>query len=321
MERYLKYLESDTKSSRDAKYKIDAFILARFGKKEVASLTSAELQDWLRDLAKTPARIRTARAGKKAKPQQYRKLKSDDHDGQRRRKSTANRVLTLLKAGLNKAFNDGTLKSDLAWRRVKPFKAVDAARQEFLSVAEAKRVINASEPDFRMLVQAALLTGCRYGELCRLRVRDFDPANETLAIHSSKSGKARHVMLTQEGVAFFRQLVAGRERSDVMLKRNGKTPWQTSQQIRPMREVCERAKIDPPVGFHALRHSWASLAVMGGLPLLIVADNLGHSTTRMVERHYGHLTKDYQKEQIAKFAPKFGIKSKSNVVGLADAEK
>jgi hypothetical protein len=41
--------------------------------------------------------------------------------------------------------------------------------------------------------------------------------------------------------------------------------------------------------FHALRHTWASLAVMGGVPLLVVAKNLGHVDTRMVEKHYGHL--------------------------------
>jgi len=38
-----------------------------------------------------------------------------------------------------------------------------------------KRLINASEPDFRLLVQAALQTGARYSELARLTVSDFNP--------------------------------------------------------------------------------------------------------------------------------------------------
>jgi hypothetical protein len=60
---------------------------------------------------------------------------------------------------------------------------------------------------------------------------------------------------------------------------------------------------------------------MGGVPLMIVARNLGHTSTRMVEKHYGHLLQSYEKEQIRSGAPKFGIKVKSNVASLADARR
>jgi integrase len=52
-----------------------------------------------------------------------------------------------------------------------------------------------------------------------------------------------------------------------------------------MAEAC--AKIDPEISFHVLRHTWASLAVMADVPLLVVARNLGHADTRTVEKHYG----------------------------------
>ena len=48
------------------------------------------------------------------------------------------------------------------------------------------------------LVQAALLTGCRYSELARLKCADFNRDSGTLAIRLSK-GKIRHVVLTDEG--------------------------------------------------------------------------------------------------------------------------
>ena len=50
-------------------------------------------------------------------------------------------------------------------RRLKPFRQVDVARTRFLSVAEAKRLTNACDPDFRNLVMAGLCTGARFGEL------------------------------------------------------------------------------------------------------------------------------------------------------------
>lgn len=165
-------------------------------------------------------------------------------------------------------------------------------------------------------MQAALQTGCRYSELTRLQVADFNSDSGTLAIRQSKSGKARHVVLTDEGVFFFQQLTAGRTGSEVILRKaNGET-WRTSHQLRPTARACQRAKIDPPVTFHALRHTWASLAVMGGVPLLVVAKNLGHADTRMVEKHYGHLAPSYIADAIRAGAPKFGFAPATTVTPL-----
>ena len=94
------------------------------------------------------------------------------------------------------------------------------------------------------------------------------------------------------------------------------TAWKPAHQARPMKEACKRAKIVPPVSFHVLRHTWASLAVMAGGPLLVVARNLGHSDTRMVEKHYGHLAPSYVADAIRAAAPKFGIKPERKVVSI-----
>jgi integrase len=80
-----------------------------------------------------------------------------------------------------------------------------------------------------------------------------------------------------------------------------------------MRAACQHAKIDPPVGFHQLRHTWASLALMNGTPLPVVARNLGHADTRMVEKHYGHLAQSYVADAIRAGAPRFGREKPSNV--------
>jgi integrase len=77
-----------------------------------------------------------------------------------------------------------------------------------------------------------------------------------------------------------------------------------------MHEAVTRAKITPPISFHGLRHTWASHAVMNGVPLLVVAKNLGHSDTHMVEKHYGHLAPSY----IRAGAPRFGAEAEARVV-------
>jgi integrase len=176
----------------------------------------------------------------------------------------------------------------------------------YLTVAEAQRLLNAADADFRPLVRGALETGCRYSELCRLEAQDFNPDAGTVEIRTSKSGKSRHVVLTEEGIAFFQGICAGRAGGELMFCHANGSPWKKSEQACPMREACAAARINPPIGFHILRHTWASLAVMAGMPLMVVARNLGHATTNMTERHYGHLADDFIRKAIRAGAPRYG---------------
>ena len=93
----------------------------------------------------------------------------------RRRRSTANRVLTILKGALNHAHREGKCASDDAWRTARAFREADASRLRYLSDDKSRRLTNACPPDFRSLVTAALLTGCRYGELTAMVVEDSIP--------------------------------------------------------------------------------------------------------------------------------------------------
>jgi integrase len=311
MTSYLEFLETNRKSAPFAKYVNEAFILPELGKIEVEALSTDKLRTWHAKLAKASARIRT----KDGEKQRF-KDDADDPERDRRRKATANRILTVLKAALNRAWRDGKVVSDSAWRRVEPFESVDAARVHYLTIAEAQRLINASPTDFRRLVQGALETGARYGELCALTVSDFNPDSGTIAVRQSKSGKPRHIVLTDDGAEFFRTLTAGRPGSEFMFVKDGGDAWLRSHQAEPMKQANKSAKIAPPINFHGLRHTWASHAVMNGVPMLVVAKNLGHSDTRMVEKHYGHLAPSYVADAIRAGAPRFGIAAADKVKAI-----
>ena len=315
VEEYLAWLQVHRKTGYDARHRVHTHIVPHLGDFECDRLTTAQIRRWLRDLAASPARLRSK---KDAKKPNFRRLDKTDHEAIRRRRASANRTLTVLKAALNRAWREGTTPSDDAWRRVEPFKEVDAARVRYLTVTEAKRLLNACDPDFRRLAQAALATGARYGELITLRASDFNPASGTIHVRTSKSGKGRHIVLNDEGTALFKSLSAGKSGDAVLLMRADGLPWKPAHQARPMAEACKRAKIAPPASFHVLRHTWASLAVMAGGPLMVVARNLGHSDTRIVEKHYGHLAPSYVSDAIRAAAPKFGIKPDRKVVSLGE---
>jgi integrase len=125
----------------------------------------------------------------------------------------------------------------------------------------------------------ALETGARYGELCALLVSDFNSDSGTVGIRESNSNKSRHIVLTDEGAAFFASVTKDRSDDEAMFLKDDGQPWLRDHQKDPIAEACELAKIKP-ANFHVLRHTWASHAVMNGVPLMLVAKNLGHKDTR-----------------------------------------
>ena len=185
----------------------DAFIRPQLGTHEVDSLKPAMIREWHAALAEAPARLRTR---KTAERRNVREIDLENPDAVRQRRASANRILGVLKAALNLAFREGHAASDEAWRRVKPFREASAPKISYLSHAEAQRLVNACEPGFRPLVQCALLTGCRYGEIVGFRVGDFNRDAGTVSVHASKAGRPRHVVLTDDGIALFEQHVAGK---------------------------------------------------------------------------------------------------------------
>jgi integrase len=227
---------------------------------------------------------------------------SKDLEIERKSKVSANRVLATLKSALYLAFKEDKCSNFMAWRRVDLYKNVVRARTRYLTLAECERLINASEPEFRVLVQGALETGARYGELCRMVCSDFNPDSGTIHVLKSKTGRERHIILTDAGAEFFSQLTAGQSSDAPMFGR----VWRADYQTRRMIAACHNARIKPAVNFHQLRHTWASHSVMAGMPLNVVARNLGHVDTKMVEKHYGHLAPSYVVDQVRKFAPRFG---------------
>ena len=255
------------KSTADAEYRARAFILPELGEIRLADLTTEKIREWHRDIARQAPRVRT----KDGEKQKHRKTANDD-EPKRRRKSSANRILTILKAALNHCWSDGKISFNDAWRRVKPFKGVDAARVRYLQKDETRRLVNAADQDLRPLMQAALLTGARYSELARLRAEDFNDDSGTVAVRKSKTATPRHVILNDEGIRFFRNVCAGRQGDELLFTRNGRA-WGQSEQIRPIRNACLRAKISPPISIHGLRHTYASLAIMNKAPLMVVAKN------------------------------------------------
>jgi integrase len=191
MRDYLDWLAAHRKPEavKVARWTVEAHISPALGSVPLASLTPAKLRAWHEALASAPARLRT----RKDAPAQRTRAPAASTDQRRARRATANRILTVLKAALNRAWHAGHAATDEGWRTAKPFRKADGSRVRYLRRDEIGRLLNACGPDFRRLVRGALLTGARYGELCRATVGDFDPDTGTLHVREAKADRPRHV--------------------------------------------------------------------------------------------------------------------------------
>ena len=289
------YLEDYIARSNKATYTISANmrknILPVLGRTAVSMLTTKAIRKWHTSLVKT----------------------SSDPEVVRKSRHTANKNLSTLKAALNFAYREEKVKEDRAWRLVQPFKNVDKPRVMFLSFSEATRLINACEGNFRFMVQAALLTGCRYGELCRMTAGDIEGGRAY--IPRTKSGQPRHAYLTKQGQQFFASHIAGKRSTELIFRRDDGKAWGKSHQNRPIKKACERAGIKPAISFHILRHSYAAALAKEGIALQMIAEAIGDSDTRIVQRHYAHLSPDHVLDSIQRALPVLEIEM-PNVVSL-----
>lgn len=307
------YKRRGGKGLAQTQHAINAHILPTLGPVRMERLSRQRLVAWRNALADAAPRLRSA---KTATAPRAREIDTNDPDARRRRRASANRVLTILRAALNHAHHAGLIGNKEAWGAVKPFREADAPKLRFLSDVEATRLVNACPADLRWIVVAALLTGMRYGEIAGMRVGDLNLDAATVTVSTSKSGKPRHVVLTDEGRAFFEQAATGKLAGELVFTREGGAAWAKSHQFRPLREACAAAQIAPAVSFHILRHTYASRLAMRGTPMPVIAAQLGHEGTRMTERHYAHLTPSYVAETVRSLFGTTGFVSASNVAGM-----
>lgn len=234
------------------------------------------------------------------------RLDDESEDDEREKsKSSTNRNLSQLKAVLNYALRHG--KTDRKpWDQVEGFRDVDEARLRFLTLAEARRLIAKCDEDLGNLCRASLMTGGRYGELAALTVGDYD--GSSVYFRKTKSHKARHAFLSDEGVAFFDALTAGKDRNDLILTRDGE-PWTKALHRRAFAAALTKAKL-ADVRFHDLRSTYGSWLAQAGVSMKIIQEAMGHADMRITVKHYAHLQEGQVGTAIKEHLPNTGFESK-----------
>ena len=164
--------------------------------------------------------------------------------------------------------------------------------ERFLTEAEAKRLFEALERSgskmLKYIVGMLLLTGARKNEVLHAKWQDFDLKRRIWRIEQNKSGKTRHVPLSDGAIALLAQVPRIEGCEYVFANPDTGRPY--TQIFYAWDTARKRAGLDD-LRIHDLRHSFASFLVNSGRSLYEVQKILGHTQIKTTQR-YAHLSQD-----------------------------
>jgi integrase len=194
---------------------------------------------------------------------------------------TVQKELVTLRRALAGAHEVGLFTKDP--RAVVPrFKVRYVPRRRWLTPDQAGALLGVLQLHRQLWVGVAVYTGARYSEIAGLRWDDIDFARKTVHLRGTKTeGSDRVVPLAAPLARALGRVRRGRHARLVV------GAWGNVR--RDLAAACARAKV-PTVSPNDLRRTFASWLKQAGEDSFIVAQLLGHSSSRMVELVYGRLS-------------------------------
>jgi integrase len=225
-------------------------------------------------------------------------LRREKSPGQFIRPATVNRYLMLLKGIFSRAIEWGVFHKTHSCKGVKILKE-NNQKDRYLSVEEINRLLAQCGNELLDVVEFALSTGMRAGEIVGLKWLDVDFKLKLISVrrsgkmaYSTKSGKNRAIPMNNASHAILMR--RSEQRTDDYVF--------TSRHWEGCKAAVKRAELNPPgtsdldkVVFHTLRHTFASHLAIKGVDLCRIAKLIGDSL-QVVENRYAHLQPQHLQE-------------------------
>lgn len=155
------------------------------------------------------------------------------------------------------------------------------------------------------LINLAIVSGARRGELLALRVKDLgeheiricrnlqETARSGIIINPPKTKAGnRRVSIPPSVMAELKHLAQGKPPDALIFTTRKNTPLSPRNMERAWRIIVEVAEV-PYRNFHVLRHTNATDLLANGIPIVEVARRLGHSRISHTLELYGHAIPTY----------------------------
>lgn len=208
--------------------------------------------------------------------------------------ASVNREMALISHLFNKATEWEMLETSPLKKGQRLMFKENNQRLRFLSEPEIEALLKACLPHLKPIVEVALLTGMRRGELLGLKWDQI--RNGFIYLTETKSGKARQIPINDRLAEVFKEVRREKQLKSpyVFADSKGRRYYEVK---RSFPSACRKAGIED-FRFHDLRHTFASHLVMKGVSLKAVQELLGHADLTMTMR-YAHLSKAHLQEAVA----------------------
>jgi integrase len=187
----------------------------------------------------------------------------------------------------------------MEWRSVQPFAGASKRRDLYLDLEQRRALLKACSGSLHDLVEAAMVTGARAGELVSARVSAFDSRSGSITL-SGKTGK-RTIPISPAATTLFKKLAKGKLPAAYLLTRADGKPWAHSDWDELVRDAAKAAKAPAGTCLYTLRHSWITAALTDGMSPLEVSRLVGTSLA-MIDRNYGHLAQNEARASLARLS-------------------
>lgn len=203
---------------------------------------------------------------------------------------------------LNKCFN--TAKDWCILENIPKIKLLRVPPQEFdfLDEANCQLLIDNCEGILRNMVLVALKTGLRFGELIALQWTDIDFANSLMTVQRSitrgvigspKSNRIRYIPFLDEVKDI---LLDMRSETGFVFQGDNGQALNSVTCLRWLHKSCKKAGLRK-IGWHTLRHTFASHLAQKGFSIIIIKELLGHADIKTTMR-YSHLSGQVTREAV-----------------------
>ena len=240
-------------------------------------------------------------------------------------KSVNNHLIVLNKC-LNTAQEWGVIKITPNVKLLK----VQPQKFDFLSHEECQLLLDNCDGMLKEMVLLGLRTGLRFGELIALEWSDIDFNSNLMTVQKSivrghlgspKSNKIRYVPL----LADVSDMLSLRFKKDGLVFSKYDQPLGPMLCLRWLRQACKKAGMRR-IGFHVLRHTFASHLAQNGVSIVLIKELLGHADIKTTMR-YSHLTSKAIREAVMTLENKSGDNTETvfnfhpnKVINLAPVE-
>jgi len=147
-------------------------------------------------------------------------------------------------------------------------------------------------------------TGCRIGELVKIRLEDINMEAKEIEIIHGKGDKQRTVYFdARTKIDIENYLRTRNDDSEMLFVTSEGVPFNSTHSVRSdFNAIVKRAGIKRKITPHLMRHTFVSRMLESGTDINIVAKIVGHSSIETTNKVYAHVQQSTVKNEYVRFA-------------------